>query len=441
MQTCDLILAAHWVAPVDGQRRLIENGAVVIDGGRIAAVDTQDAITAQWDARKRVDRPDALLTPGFVNAHTHAAMALFRGIADDVPLDTWLNQHIWPLEAQHVTPDFVRDGTRLAMAEMLRGGITCFNDMYFFPDVVAEAVIEARMRASIGLIVIDFPTVWADDPDGYLKKAVAVYDSHARHPLVSFQFAPHSPYAVSEETLARVRVQADQLDIGVHTHLHETAAEVANHVADRDERPFSQLDRQGFVNQTLLAAHMVHIDEDEIARAGASGMSVVHCPESNLKLASGMAPVTALVEAGVNVALGTDGAASNNDLCLIGEMRTAALLAKAESGNARSLPAETVLEMATINGARALGIDADTGSLEPGKWADITCIALDRPHTTPCPDPLSTLVYAAGNGDVSDVWVAGRAVLEQRKLVTIDEDAVLSRARDWAARFGTQNTA
>ena len=362
-------------------------------------------------------------------------MALFRGIADDLPLEQWLQQHIWPLEGAHVTADFVRDGARLAMAEMLRGGTTCFNDMYFYPDVVAESAIDARMRASLGLIVIDFPTVWAADADEYLKKGVAVYDQFAGHPLVSLQFAPHSTYAVGEDTLARVRVQADQLDIGIHTHLHETAAEVSAHGERHGERPFAQLRRQGFVNGTLLAAHMVHADDAEIAAAGDSGMSVAHCPESNLKLASGIADVPRLLDAGVNVALGTDGAASNNDLDMIGEMRTAALLAKTKAGDASVVPAATVLEMATRNGARALGIEQHTGSLEPGKWADIACIRLDRPHTAPCTDPLSALVYSAGRDDVSDVWVAGRPVLENRKLLTIDEDAVVARAREWAQRF------
>lgn len=421
--------------PVDGNTPLIENAATAVSNGRIVAVGPRDAVSAQWQARESVDRPDGMLIPGLINAHTHAAMSLMRGVADDTPLETWLNDHIWPLEAEHVTAEMVRDGTRLAMAEMIRGGVTCFNDMYFFPDIVAEAASAARMRASVGLIVIEFETAWAASADEYLSKGMAVYDEFAANPLISMQFAPHSPYTVSEETLARIHTQADQLDIPVHTHLHETAGEIALQVESRGERPFAQLERLGMLNTGLLAVHMTQLTDNEIEAAGRARISVVHCPESNMKLASGIAPVAKLIAAGVCVALGTDGAASNNDLDMIGEMKTAALLGKIAANDASALSAHTVLEMATINGARALGIDDQTGSLEVGKWADIACIDFTGVHTAPIYDPVSTLVYSADRNDVRDVWVAGKPLLENRTLTTIDEAATLSRAREWGGRI------
>ncbi|MEN7343585.1 MAG: TRZ/ATZ family hydrolase, partial [Pseudomonadota bacterium] len=388
-----------------------------------------------YTAKERVHREQSLLIPGLVNTHTHAAMALMRGIADDVALEAWLNDHIWPLEAQHVGTDFVRDGTRLALAEMIKGGITCFNDMYFSPDIVAEVASEIRMRASIGLIVIDFPTVWATGPDEYLSKAQIVYDSFASNPLISMQFAPHSPYTVSEATLARVRTQADQLDIGVHMHIHETATEVDNHINAHGERPLAQLERMGMLNGNLLAVHMTQLTDDEIALCAKRRVNIAHCPESNLKLASGMAPIGRLIAEGVNVSLGTDGAASNNDLDMLGEMRTAALLGKAVASDASALPAATVLRMATSNGARSLGINDRTGSLETGKYADITCVRLDKLHASPTYDPLATLVYSAGREDVTDVWVAGKPLLKNGELTTIDERAVLERTQEWNRRL------
>lgn len=435
MSDCDFIINAGWVATVSMDHGVIPKGAVAVSNGKIVAVGTQSDLREHWIAKETVERPRSLLIPGLINSHTHAAMSLMRGIADDLPLETWLAEHIWPAEARHVSVDMVRDGTRLALAEMIRGGITCFNDMYFCPDTVAEVASETRMRASIGLIVIEFETMWAKDPDEYLEKAMTVYDAFAANPMITMQFAPHSPYAVSAETLQRIHTQADQLDIGVHTHLHETATEVATHLAERGERPFAQLDRMGMINGNLLAVHMTQLTDAEIARAAETGISIAHCPESNMKLASGMAPVARLLEAGVNVCLGTDGAASNNDLNMLGEMRSAAMLGKVVAKDASALDAATVLEMATLNGAKALNIDDRVGSLEVGKWADITCVALDKLHTAPIYDPISALVYAADRNDVTDVWVAGRRLLKDQQLTTIDEAAVLSRAREWGHRL------
>ena len=435
MQDCDWLLTARWIAPVEPANAVIENGAIAVAEGRICAIGSRNEIAPRWRARRTVDRPRHLIIPGLVNAHTHAAMTLFRGIAEDLPLERWLQEGVWPLEGRHAGPDMVRDGTRLAIAEMVRGGTTTFNDMYFCPDVVAEVAADARMRLSLGLVVIDFATVWAQSTDEYLEKGQAVHDSVRANPLVSTQFAPHSPYAVAPETLARIRTLADQLDIGVHIHLQETEAEVAQYLAAHGMRPVAGLERHGLVNANLLAAHMVAADESDIERFAERGASVVHCPTSNLKLASGIAPVAAMLRQSVNVAIGTDGAASNNTLDLLAETRLAGLLAKGSTGDATVLPGHTLLRMATLNGAHALGIGESTGSLVPGKWADIACVALDKPHCLPVHDPVAALLYAAERSDVTDTWVAGRALLEDGVLTTIDEHAVRERSHEWRRRL------
>lgn len=435
MNTCDTIIRSRWLAPVDDQHTLIEDAAIAILDGRIAAVGPAAEVLANWQSANAIDRPNGLVIPGMINAHTHASMALLRGVADDLPLTQWLQDRVWPLEAQFVGEDMVRDGARLAIAEMIRSGVTCFNDMYFCPDIVAEAAVDARVRASVGLIVIDFETFWARTPDEYLSKAQQVYDTYADNPLVTLQFAPHSPYAVSAPTLTRIGVQADQLDIKIHMHVHETAAEVSDYVTQHGMRPLAHLSELGLVNSSLVAVHMTQLTEDEISALAAAHASVVHCPESNMKLASGIAPVAELLAAGVNVAIGTDGAASNNDLDMLTEMRSAAMLAKVSSGDASAVSALQALTMATLNGAIALGIDDVTGSLEAGKWADLVCVDLDRPHTQPTYDPLSSLVYCSGRDDVRDVYVAGRPVLRDRQLTTIDEPAVLARTSEWRERI------
>jgi 5-methylthioadenosine/S-adenosylhomocysteine deaminase len=323
-------------------------------------------------------------------------MSLLRGLADDLPLHDWLNNHIWPAESRWVSEEFVHDGTQLAMAEMLRCGTTCFNDMYFFPDVTARAAAHCGMRASVGLIVIDFPTVWANDADEYISRGLAVHDKFRGDPLIRTMFAPHAPYTVSDKPLEHIRVLADELDIGVHMHVHETAEEIERALDLTGKRPLARLQELELLSPALLAVHMTQLSNAEISELAAAGGHVVHCPESNLKLASGFCPVQSLVAAGVNVALGTDSAASNNDLDMLGEMRTAALLGKAVSGDASALPAHTALRMATLNGATALGIGEETGSLLTGKWADITAVRLDAIETRPLYDPVSQLVYASG---------------------------------------------
>ena len=368
-----------------------------------------------------------MLIPGLVNAHTHAAMSLMRGLADDLPLMRWLQEHIWPVETQHVSPRFVRDGTALACAEMLRGGITCFNDMYFFPEASLEAALEAGMRVALGLIVIDLPSAYASDPDDYLRKGLALRDREREQPLASFCLAPHAPYTVSDATFRHVATLAAELDLPVHLHVHETEHEVERSLAEHGARPLERLRRLGLVDSNLIAVHSVHLEESEIQLLARHGCSVAHCPSSNLKLASGFAPVEALRKAGVNICLGTDGAASNNRLDLLTEMRSAALLAKAVARDAEAMPAHAALRAATLGGARALGLGARIGSIEAGKRADLAAVALRAPELAPCYDPVSHLVYAAGREHVTHVWVDGALRLIDGEL----KDPALSLDTRW----------
>jgi 5-methylthioadenosine/S-adenosylhomocysteine deaminase len=362
-------------------------------------------------------------------------MSLFRGLADDLHLMDWLQNHIWPAESQWVNPEFVADGSRLAIAEMLRGGTTCFSDMYFFPDEVARVADNAGIRAVVGLIVIDFPTIWAANADEYLHKGIEVHDRYRHNPLITTAFAPHAPYTVGDGPLARVITYAEEMDIPIHMHVHETAHEVREAEANGGQRPLARLEELGLISPRFIGVHMTQLADEEIAQYALRGANVVHCPESNLKLASGFCPVQKLLAAGVNVALGTDGAASNNDLDMFGEMRSAALLAKAVAGDASALSASQALHMATLGGAKALGLDETIGSLEVGKAADITAVDLSALETQPVYHPISQLVYAACRDQVSDVWVNGQHVLKDRELTTLDQTRVLDKARTWARKI------
>jgi 5-methylthioadenosine/S-adenosylhomocysteine deaminase len=426
----DLLLHADWVIPVEPDGHLDQH-SLAIDDGRITAILPRAEAERQIEPRESVDLPGHALIPGLINAHTHAAMSLFRGLADDLPLMTWLNEYIWPAETRWVHEEFVADGSRLAIAEMIRGGTTCFNDMYFFPDVTGRVAVQAGMRATVGLILIDFPSAWADDADGYLDKAVHVRDQFRNDPLVSTAFAPHAPYSVSDAPLRRVATLSSELELPVHMHVHETTAEVQGDIDRCGHRPIERLRRLDLVNPALVAVHMTQLEDHEIELFAHSGASVVHCPQSNLKLASGHCPVAKLLDAGINVALGTDGAASNNDLDMLGETQSAALLAKGISGDACAVPAQQALRMATLHGARALGIDDRAGSLTVGKSADIVALDLAQPETQPVYNPVSQLVYAVGREQVRHVWIRGRQVLRDRALTTIDLGQTLQRVAAW----------
>jgi 5-methylthioadenosine/S-adenosylhomocysteine deaminase len=434
-EVVDLLIEAGHVVPVEPHGVVLDDHAVAVRDGAIVAVLPTAEARARFDARETVSRPDAALVPGFVNAHTHNPMTLLRGVADDLPLKVWLQQHIWPIEGAVIGPEFVADGVTLAIAEMLRGGTTCVNENYFFPDVQAATYRRHGFRARIGLPVIDFPTAWAKSDDEYFDKAGEVHDQWRDDALIGTAFAPHAPYTVNDANFERIRMLADQLDLPVHLHLHETAQEVQQSVDEHGQRPIARLDRLGLVNDRLIAVHMTQLTEGEIHLCAERGVSVVHCPESNLKLASGFCPACALERAGVTLAIGTDGCASNNDLDMVGEMRTAALLAKAVAGDAAALDAFSSLRAATLGGAKAIGFDHLVGSIEPGKQADLACIDLSALETQPLHHVVSQLVYAAGRQQVTDVWIAGRARLRRRELVDMDVAAIIANAKQWRTRI------
>ncbi|NCA70405.1 MAG: TRZ/ATZ family hydrolase [Sphingobacteriia bacterium] len=433
----ELLIHAQWVLPVDREDRQLTDHAVAIADGRILAVlpsaEARDSITAQ----RVIELPGHLLIPGLVNAHTHAAMALMRGLADDLPLMTWLSDHIWPAEKRWVDPSFVADGTRLAALEMLSGGVTCFNDMYFFPEVTAQVTAEIGMRAVIGMIVVDFPTGYAASADDYIAKGLALFDSYRDHPLIRTAFAPHSTYAVSIGALQRIQTLAAELEIQTHIHLHETKQEIVQSLREHGERPLARLDAIGLVGPGLAAVHMTQLLDEEIALLARTGAHVVHAPESNLKLASGFCEVAKLLDAGVNVALGTDGAASNNDLNMLLEMRTAALLAKGVSGSAAAVPASTALRMATINGARALGLEEEIGSLEPGKSADLVAVDLRDWNSQPVYNAVSQLVYTASRHQVRQVWVRGHQLIRDGLPTGLDSAGIIAAAQAWRDRLAS----
>ncbi len=436
MQQCDTLIEAAWCLPVDEDDSVLADHAIVISDGRIVDLLPITEARDRYAPGALIQRPAHAVLPGLVNAHTHAAMTLLRGFGDDLPLERWLAERIWPAELRTVSAEMVRDGTRHAIAEMLRSGTTCFSDQYFFPEAVAEAAVEAHVRAVVATPVVEFRNPWAGDAAECLSKGVElVHDRYADQPLVSAAFAPHSTAAVSDASFAALRVLADQLDSRVQIHLHESAQELADEEARSGVRPLRRLQDLGMVNSSLVAIHAVHIDDDELALMAERGVGIVHCPRSNLKLASGIADVGRYRRAGVIVGLGSDGAASNNELELLGEMRAAALLAKAVSGDAAALPAAAAIRMATLDGARALGIDAETGSLETGKWADIACVDLARLNSQPLYDPASQLVYTAHAEQVSDVWVAGRHLVEGGALLNLDVGEILGRSEEWRQRI------
>jgi 5-methylthioadenosine/S-adenosylhomocysteine deaminase len=434
MESVDtLILAAHVIPVVP--RAVLADHAVAISQGRIVAVLPAAQALKRYEAREVVRLERHALIPGLVNLHCHAAMTLMRGMADDLPLMSWLHDHIWPAEAKHVSDEFAHDGSLLAMAEMLRGGVTCVNDMYFFPEATARAALRAGMRAALGVIAVEFPSAYASDANAYLQKGLATRDAYLGEPLLSFCLAPHAPYTVGDETLKRIAVLAEELDVPIHTHVHETLGEIEQGIAQHGVRPLERLRRLGIVGPRLIAVHAVHLDGRELDLLAREGVSVAHCPSSNLKLASGIAPVADMRALGIRVGVGTDGAASNNRLDVMTEMRTAALLAKAVSGDARAVSAAEALEMATLEGARALGLDADIGSIEPGKAADLAAVELSSPETLPCFDPVSHLVYCAGREHVTHAWVAGEARLIERRLAGLDAQDLHDKAVWWQKRI------
>ncbi|QMU61477.1 MAG: TRZ/ATZ family hydrolase [Gammaproteobacteria bacterium] len=405
--------------------------SIAIQDGRILDVLATSEATAKYSSESNLDYKHHIIIPGLINAHTHAAMSLFRGLANDLHLMEWLEKHIWPAEQKWVNEDFVQLGTQLAIAEMLRGGVTCFNDMYFFSETTAQVATKSGIRAHIGMILLDFPTQYANNADEYFSKGLALYDQFKAHPLVKCTFAPHAPYTVSNAPLERVAMLANELELPVHIHLHETRDEISQSMEQHKARPLQRLHDIGLVNSGLLAVHMTHIEDQEINLLAETNANVVHCPQSNLKLASGYCPVQKLRDKNINVALGTDSCASNDDQDMLSEMHSAALLAKGVANNAAALPAYEALRCATINAATALGIDQDTGSLEIGKSADLAVIDIDILEAQPMYDPIGHVVYATQRSQVSDVWVAGKQLLSNRELLTLDKNEILAKTKEW----------
>ncbi len=453
----DLILLPQWVIPVetagahDSARTgsiarsgsehpcgVLAEHAVVVRDGLILDVLPADMALARHDAARQLALPGHALIPGLVNLHGHAAMSLFRGFADDLPLMTWLNEHIWPAEKKHVSDAFIRDGTLLAAAEMLMGGVTCCNDMYFFPQAAGEAFLQAGMRATLGMIVLEFPSAYAMDADDYLAKGLATRDELKEESLLSFAFAPHAPYTISDATFGRIGTLADQLGLPIHTHIHETLDETRDSLKQFGVRPLERLARLGLLGPNFIGVHAVHVNESEIETLAEHGCHVAHCPGSNLKLASGIAPISQLIKAGVNIGFGTDSAASNNRLDLFAEMRLAALLAKGASGDAATLPAAAALRAATLDAARALNLDSRIGSIVAGKRADLVAVDLQALSCQPLFDPVSHLVYVAGRENVTHVWVDGRLKLEARRLVGLDTDDLAARAAYWRSKLNAK---
>ena len=429
------LLLARTVLPVRPARTLLDDHAVRVVHGRITDVLPRKTALERYPQDESVELPRHVLMPGLINMHTHSPMSLLRGYADDLALDAWLQQHIWPAEQRWVSPEFVRDGTALAMVEMLRGGQTCFNEMYFFPEVIADLVESTGMRALIGTPIINVRTPWASGIEECLRHADALASAWGDHERVSIALAPHAPYTVDNDGLAATRSLADRWGLRVNMHVLEAAWEMDHSRQEHGQRVLQRLQDQGLLNDQFMAVHMVHLDDQDVAQLVQTGTHVIHCPESNLKLANGVSPVAALLDAGVNVAIGTDGAASNNDLDLLGEARTAALVAKGFSGDPEALDAWSAIEMMTLNGARALGQEQALGSIEPGKWADLCAIDLEYPETLPLHHVHSQLVYSASARQFTDVWVAGRRLLHDGAVTARDLDAAVERARDWQERM------
>lgn len=435
MTPIDLLINARWIIPIVPENRILKDCAIAIHQGKILAILPQEEAGKRYAPTSVEHLTDHIIMPGLINAHGHAAMSLLRGFADDQPLKSWLESCVWPIEKQWVDEQFVRDGTELAIAEMIKSGTTCFGDMYFFPEQTAQAALEAQIRCQIYFTIFDFPSAWGSGPEDYFAKGLSLHDTFRENDLINIGFGPHAPYTVGDETLKKVAVLAQEMDTPIHIHLHETAQEIEESIQKYGVRPTQRLMALGLLSPLTQCAHMTQVDDVDIAILQQSGAHVVHCPESNLKLASGFCPVDRLLKAGINVALGTDGAASNNDLDLFSELKTAALLAKGISGNAATLDAHAALRLTTINGAKALGIDSCVGSLEEGKHADIIAINLGDLDSQPIYNPASQLVYTNVGHRVSHAWVKGKCLMRNRELLTLNERELRSKVRSWQEKI------
>ncbi|MDF2529633.1 MAG: mtaD [Gammaproteobacteria bacterium] len=435
MQHVETIIQPKWLITVDSRNRVLENHSLVVDRGKILDIVPNLQLKTRYTAIKTHYLDNHAILPGFINAHTHAAMSLMRGFADDLPLMTWLTKFIWPGERLYVSPEFVCDGMRLALAEMIKGGTTCINDMYFYSSEAAEVMHKSGIRGRIADSILNIEMPWAPTVQSSFDKTLALIQQVKAYPLIEAAIGPHAPYTTDDDIMREVVRLSKQHAAPIQMHIHETQYEVDKYLNDHQTWPLARLHELGVCSPKLQAVHMTQVSQTDIEILAKTGTHVIHCPESNMKLGSGICPVQTLLEAGVNVALGTDGAASNNDLDMIGEMRTAALLGKIRDHNPESLSAQTVLRMATINGAKALGFDYFTGSLEVGKAADVIAIDLNAPATMPVYNPVSQIVYSSSRDQVTDVWVAGKQLLKSRSLTTLNEAEILNQATQWGEKL------
>tara|TARA_R110002110_G_scaffold212582_1_gene425549 strand:+ start:925 stop:2247 length:1323 start_codon:yes stop_codon:yes gene_type:complete len=430
-----LILSPRWLVPVVPQGVVLTDHSLVIQGERIQDLLPRTAAKEKYPDYIETELPDHALSPGFINVHGHAAMTLLRGYADDKALMDWLNNYIWPVENDFISHDFVYDGTALAVAEMIRGGTTSAIDSYFFPNASADAYTDLGFRAQVSMPIIQFPTNWARDEADHLHKALEVHSEIKARPLIRTALAPHAPYTVSDEGFEKIVQYSDELGIPIHLHLHETASEVEDAIRDTGKRPIARMRELGVVSAALQAVHMTQLTPAEIDLLATKKVNIAHCPDSNLKLGSGYCPVSDLMAAGVNVAVGTDGVASNNNLDMSAELRSAALLAKGMTGITTNVTAEQALAMGTINGARLMGRESDLGSLEIGKLADVIAIDLSDPLSQPVHHPISQVVYSTSGEQVSHVWIHGQQKLADRQFTDIDIPRIIARANEWQQRI------
>lgn len=435
VDVAEQIVSASWIVTVNKSFDVLENHALVFGAGKILDILPTSEIQDRYPDLTQTHLQDQALLPGFINAHTHAAMSLLKGFADDQPLHKWLQDFVWPVEGKWVSHDFVFDGAELACAEMIKSGTTCFNDMYFFPDAVAEVTKQAQMRACLSSPILEFPSVWANNADEYIHKALALHDDLRLNPLIHTAFGPHAPYTVKIETLQRVHTLAEELDVNIHMHVHETEQEIIDYEKEHGMSPVRHYAERDLLSPRFQAVHMTQLQNAEIDLLAINKVKVIHCPESNLKLASGMCPINDLLKAGISIAIGTDGSASNNDLDMIGEVKTAALMAKMNAGNAAELPAQKALSLATIEGAKTLGLENLVGSLENGKQADFISIDLSGINSQPVYNPVSQIVYTAAKDQVSNVWVNGKQLLSNGQLTTLDENSILTKAQSWKSKI------
>ena len=436
MKIVDKIIRPKWILPIMPDNQVIENSSLIIKAGKILEICSREDEKERYSSKEIYHLPGHAVLPSFVNCHTHLAMSYYRGLGDDLPLMEWLNNYIWPAEAATVSESLVFDGTQHALIESIRSGVGCVNDHYFFMPKVVDALRSAGLRGVVSNCLLHFGTPWAPTLSHCFAEAEHLFKYTQNDKLIHSAYGPHSPYGTDDDSMQQVTESAEKRGAKIHIHLHESEHEIVEYKKQNEGlSPIEKFHQKGWLNSRMIAVHMTQITDHEIDLVYQSEASIVHCPESNMKLASGVAPIQKMINKGINVALGTDGAASNNDLDMIGEMRSAAFLAKVSTMNSSNLSAETVLRMATYNGAKALGLENEIGSLEIGKSADIIAIDLNMPETQPVYNPISQIVYAASRDQVSHMWVAGNNIMQNRKILTIDEKTIIDNSQAWADKI------